>query len=64
MKKAKTREFYAGKYEVHCSICGAQLGFFDKGDGGDGLTCTRCKRNLSFTVRDGETIVRCKQDRG
>lgn len=61
MKKAEKRTVHAGQYEVHCSICGAELGFFDKGAKGEDIRCSRCKRNLSFMVQDGVTIVRCKQ---
>ena len=63
MNKAKMREKYAGQYEVHCVVCGAQIGFFNKGEAGEGLTCGRCKRPLSFIVQDGVTVVRCQQQK-
>ena len=59
-KKAMARVVYAGQYEVHCVVCGKQLGFYEKGFKGSGLTCSWCKRDLSFIVQDEETIVRCK----
>ncbi len=63
MRKAEKRLAHIGEFEVHCSICGAELGFFGKGTKGEDVRCFRCKRNLSFMVKDGETIVRCKQDK-
>lgn len=63
MKKAMAREIYANQYEVHCAVCGKQVGFFDKGYKGNGVTCAWCKRNLSFAVREDETIVWCKHNK-
>lgn len=64
MRKAEKRAAHAGQFEVHCSICGAELGFFEKGAKGEDVRCFRCKRNLSFIVQDGVTIVQCKHAKG
>lgn len=64
MKDSRVEGIPVGQYEVHCTVCGARLGFYAKGTQGNGVPCIRCKRDLSFMVRDGETIVCCKQERG
>ena len=63
MENKKTEWTNSDLYEVHCTICGARLGFYAKGSQGNGIPCNKCKRNLSFIVQDGETIVRCKQEK-
>ena len=64
MEKAKTERTSEGLYEVHCTICGDRLGYYDMGSRGRGIRCGRCKRALKFAVQDGETIVWCKQEKG
>lgn len=64
MKRKNAGSGLMGQYEVHCVVCGAQLGFFEKGAKGECVPCSRCKRKLSFVVRDGHTVVKCMQARG
>ena len=63
MKKAEIRKQYEDQFEVHCVVCGARIGFFGKGDTGNGIPCSRCKRLFSFRVQDGITTVWCQQQK-
>lgn len=64
MKNAKFEGLPADQYEVHCTVCGARLGFYNKGSLGNMVPCCRCKSNLSFMVLDGEMIVRSRKEKG
>lgn len=48
--------------EVHCTACGAQMGFFPRGVS-RGVPCSRCKRKMSFEVLEKEVFVKCNRDK-